>query len=159
MNKFILRGQYLAFSGDPFVDGPGAAHVETDGAILIEHGLIQETGSAPQVIARHPGVRVQHCGRDLIMPGFVDCHVHYPQMEVTGAFGEQLLEWLERYTFPAEQKFADKNYARIVADRYLQQCLRNGVTTASVYGTVHPQSVDAFFEAAQACGMRMACGK
>ena len=79
------------------------------------------------------------------MAGFVDCHVHYPQCEVIASYGEQLLEWLNRYTFPAEQKFADPDYASAMAGHFLDEALRNGTTTASVYCTVHPQSVDAFF--------------
>jgi guanine deaminase len=93
------------------------------------------------------------------MAGFVDCHVHYPQCEVIGSYGEQLLEWLNRYTFPAEQKFADPDYARGVAVHFLDEALRNGTTTASVYCTVHPESVDAFFSSAEARGLRMAAGK
>jgi guanine deaminase len=93
------------------------------------------------------------------MAGFVDCHVHYPQCETIASYGEQLMEWLNRYTFPAELKFEDPDYARATADHFLDQCLRNGITTASVYCTVHPQSADAFFSASQERGLRMAAGK
>ena len=80
------------------------------------------------------------------MAGFIDCHVHYPQTQIIGAFGEQLIDWLNKYTFIAEQQFADKEHAREVARVFLQECLRAGTTSAAVYCTVHPQSVDAFFE-------------
>ena len=88
----------------------------------------------------------------LIVPGFVDTHVHYPQTDMIAAYGEQLLEWLERYTFPAERRFDDPAHAREVADFFLAELLRNGTTTALVFATVHPQSVDAFFEATAARG-------
>lgn len=156
----ILRGQTLAFRDDPFLVEPdGAVTYESDGAILVDNGLIQETGAADAILAAHPGIEVTHTPDHLIMAGFVDCHAHYPQYEIIGSYGEQLLEWLNRYTFPTELKFADPDYARHYADAYLDGCLTNGTTTASVYPTVHPQSVDAFCEAAEARGMRMAVGK
>lgn len=159
MSVFILRGQVLSFAGDPFVDGIETGKIESDGAVVVENGLIVAAGPAQSVLPRYPGARIEHCGGDLIAPGFVDCHVHYTQMPVVASYGEELLEWLNQFTFPAETKFEDKNFATAGARLYLNECLRNGVTTASVYGSVHAQSVDAFFEAAQELNMRMACGK
>jgi guanine deaminase len=103
---------------------------------------------------------VRHYGPDsLISAGFIDSHVHYPQTPMIGAFGAQLLDWLETYTFPTERRFADKAFASGVAKTFLQECLRNGVTTSCVYCTVYPQSVDALFEEAERLGMRIAAGK
>ncbi|MGI9390562.1 MAG: guanine deaminase [Boseongicola sp.] len=159
-DRYILRGQVLSFRDDPFLVGPDAAvQFETDGAVLIASGKIQRVGSAGPIIEDHPQLRVERYADDLIMAGFVDCHVHYPQYEVIASYGEQLLEWLSRYTFPAELKFGDAGYARHAADFFLDQCLRNGTTTTSVYAPVHPQSVDAFFAAAEAREMCMATGK
>jgi guanine deaminase len=93
------------------------------------------------------------------MAGFIDCHVHYPQTQIIGAYGEQLIDWLNKYTFIAEQQFADKDHAREVARVFLKECLRAGTTTATVYCTVFPQSVDAFFEESEALGTRMIAGK
>ena len=93
------------------------------------------------------------------MAGFVDCHVHYPQTEIIGAYGGQLIDWLDRHTYVAEQRFADEAHARDVAHVFLKECLRAGTTTAAVYCTVHPHSVDAFFEASEALGTRMIAGK
>ena len=95
----------------------------------------------------------------LILPGFVDTHVHYPQTEMIGAFGEQLLEWLTTYTFPMERQFADAAHAARVAELFLDQLISNGTTTALVFCTVHPQSVDALFTAASARNMRLIAGK
>ncbi|MFY0610718.1 MAG: guanine deaminase [Hyphomicrobiaceae bacterium] len=159
-DRYILRGQVLSFRDDPFLVGPDAAvRIESDGAILIGNGKIERAGVAQPIISDNPQLRVEHYADDLIMAGFVDCHVHYPQYEVIASYGEQLLEWLSRYTFPAELKFCDMSYARSAADFFLDECLRNGTTTASVYATVHPQSVDAFFAAASARDMCMATGK
>jgi guanine deaminase len=158
---FALRGRTLSFCDDPFRVGPAAAvRANDDGAVVVADGRIVEVGPAHETLARHPGVAVETYGADaLIMAGFVDSHAHYPQMEVIGSYGEQLLEWLNVYTFPAETKYSDSHYARAEADAYLDVCLANGVTTASVYCATYPTSVDALFEGALARGMRMAAGK
>lgn len=157
---FALRGQTLSFRDDPFRVTPDEAvrHHE-DGAVVVSGGKILEVGPAPDVLARFPGIAVESYAGHLIMAGFVDTHVHYPQLEIIASYGAQLLEWLNRYTFPAESKFADPAYARAAAEAFLDANLHNGVTTASVYCTSHPQSVDAFFEAASERGMRMVAGK
>ncbi|ARF50339.1 guanine deaminase [Pantoea stewartii] len=95
----------------------------------------------------------------LIIPGFVDCHIHYPQTEMIGAFGEQLLEWLNQYTFPVEAQYHCPDYAAQMSAFFLQQLLANGTTSALIFGTVHPQSVDALFSAAEALNMRIIAGK
>jgi guanine deaminase len=160
MATTILRGQTLAFRDDPFKVAPDAAvDFHGDGAVAIAGGRIVEVGQAPAVIAHHPGASIETYDKHLIMAGFVDCHVHYPQIDIIASYGEQLLEWLEKYTFPAEARFCDRAHADSAANRFLDECLRHGITTASVYCTTHPASVDAFFTAAQARGFRMAAGK
>ena len=159
-DSFILRGQVLAFADDPFLTGlDQAVAFDSDGAIVVECGKIGRVGPAAEVLHENPRLSVRHYAGDLIMAGFVDCHAHYPQGEVIASYGEELLEWLNRYTFPAEQKFGDAAYARQAADSYLDACLRNGTTTASVYATTHPESVTALFCAAEAREMCMATGK
>jgi len=157
---FAIRGQTLSFRDDPFRVGPEAAvaHAE-DGAVVVSDGRIVEVGPASEVLARHAEIAVESYPGCLIMAGFIDSHVHYPQLEIIGSYGEQLLEWLNTYTFPAECKFSDAAYARAGAEAFLDVCLANGITTSSVYCTSSPVSVDAFFEAAHARGMRMAAGK
>jgi len=159
-DRLVLKGQTLGFSDDPFRAGPEAAvsHL-SDGAVLIEDGLIRAVGPAAEILERAGSAPVVDYGDCLITAGFVDCHVHYPQLSMVASYGEQLLEWLEKYTFPTERAFAEPDHARAAADFFLDQCLGNGITTSSVYATVHPGSVDAFFEAASARGLRMACGK
>jgi guanine deaminase len=138
---------------------PEEAFVHRDDAlVLIEDGLIVrvETFDPDRVPG---GVEVEHHRHALISAGFVDTHVHYPQLEVIGAFGTQLLDWLTRYTFPAEAKFSDEAYAASVAELFLREVLRAGTTTACVFCTVHPQSVDAFFAASERFNTRMIAGK
>jgi len=128
--------------------------------LVVRDGHVAEVGPAREIAARLPaGTPVVDRTGKLILPGFIDCHVHYSQTDVIASYGEQLLEWLERYTFPTESRFADAAHAREAAEFFLDELLRNGTTTALVLGTVHAQSVDVFFEAARARGLRMAAGK
>ncbi len=157
-----IRGPALTYTGDPFRDGLDATMVQwPDAIVVMSGGKITQAGPAASIAPRLPaGTPVHDYGRDaLISAGFVDCHVHFPQTPMIASHGGQLLEWLERYTFPAELKFADPVYARKVARLFLQECLRNGVTTSCVYCTVHPHSVDALFEEAERLGLRIAAGK
>ncbi len=156
------RGSVLHFLRDPgdASDPAGAYEYFEDGVLVVRDGRVVETGPARDVLARLPAETpvVDRTGK-LILPGFVDCHIHYSQTDVIASYGEQLLEWLDRYTYPAERRFEDAGHAREVADFFLDELLRNGTTTALVLGTVHPESVDAFFAAAQARSLRMAAGK
>lgn len=157
-----IRGPALTYTGDPFAEGLAATmRYEPDAIVAMKDGRITHFGPANAVRnALPPGTAIEHFGDDtLTMAGFVDCHVHYPQTQVIGAYGGQLIDWLDQHTYVAEQQFADAAHAREVARVFLKECLRAGTTTASVYCTVHPQSVDAFFEASEALGTRMIAGK
>ena len=158
----VLRGPAISFTGDPFRDGLERTMVHwPDAAIAIEDGKILRAGPALDVLATLPqGIAIEDYGPDsLITAGFVDTHVHFPQTPMIASPGGQLLDWLERYTFPTELRFADLEFARDTARVFLQECLRNGVTTSCVYCTVHPHSVDALFEEAERLGLRIAAGK
>ena len=158
----VLRGPAISFTGDPFRDGLERTMVHwPDAAIAIEDGKILRAGPAPDVLATLPqGTAIEDYGPDsLLTAGFVDTHVHFPQTPMIASPGGQLLDWPERYTFPPELRFADLEFARDTARVFLQECLRNGVTTSCVYCTVHPHSVDALFEEAERLGLRIAAGK
>jgi guanine deaminase len=157
-----IRGPVLTFTGDPFVAGvESTLRYESDAIVGMAGGVITHFGSASTVRAQlPPATPIKEYGRDtLILPGFIDCHVHYPQTQIIGAYGEQLLDWLDKYTFVAEQQFVDAAHAKVVAELFLDECLRNGTTTVATFCTVHAHSVDAFFEAAAARGMRTIAGK
>lgn len=131
-----------------------------DGLLLIQQGKISWFGSWTEGQAQlTENQRVEHYPNQLIVPGFIDTHIHFPQTEMVGAYGEQLLEWLNTYTFPTEIQFQDKSYADQIADFFVNELLKNGTTTALVFCTVHPQSVDALFEAAERHQMRLIAGK
>ena len=130
-----------------------------DGLLVVEKGQILRLGHAAELMPTLSGVEITEYRDALITPGFIDTHIHYPQTGMIASYGEQLLDWLNTYAFPCEQQFTDKAHASEVAGIFLKELLRNGTTTALVFGSVHKQSVDAFFEAAQALNLRMIAGK
>ncbi len=131
-----------------------------DGLLISQNGKIQWFGTWQDGRAQLPAhVEVQHYPDQLIVPGFIDTHIHFPQTEMMGAYGEQLLEWLNTYTFPTELQFSDPEYAQSIAQFFVNELLKNGTTTALVFCTVHPESVDALFEAATRHQMRLIAGK
>ncbi len=157
-----IRGPVLTFTGDPFQVGVEDTMVyESDAIVAFGDGIITHFGPATDIRPQLPAdLRIRNYGPDaLISAGFIDSHVHFPQTPMIAAFGGQLLDWLNDYTFPTERKFADKVFAASVAEVFLHECLRNGITTSCVYCTVFPQSVDALFEEAERLGMRIAAGK
>lgn len=155
--RLALKGDLLDFTGAPQwgrVDDP-AVRFRPD------HWLLVEVGRIVGAQAEDPGegwVREDHSGR-LLLPGFVDTHVHSPQLDVIASYGTELLDWLNTYTFPAELRYMDPEVARFGADRFLDALLAHGTTSAVVYPTVHKVSADALFDAAAARGMRLITGK
>ena len=159
----IYRSSLLRFADD------GSATYDEDGLLATAPGAdgrerVAAAGSwqalSPQLLGRAGGeVVVHHLPGRIIAPGFVDLHIHYPQTDVIGAPAPGLLPWLENYTFPHESRFHDRAYADGVADFFMDELLRNGVTTALAFATSHPASVDAIMTAAQKRSMRMIAGK
>ncbi|HID06775.1 MAG TPA: guanine deaminase, partial [Armatimonadetes bacterium] len=143
------RASILHFIADPdVVEADESYQYWNDGILLVEDGHVVQVGEAETLLSALPDSQpVTAYPNCLITPGFVDTHIHYPQMEMIAAFGKQLLEWLNTYTFPLEAKFSDPAYAQEIANRFLDELLRCGTTTALVFGTVHKESVDAFFQA------------
>ncbi|GGK55215.1 guanine deaminase [Amphritea balenae] len=155
------RAAILDSLGDPAELGiPESYRYFEDGLLVVDNGQISALGNATDLLKDLPAdIDVTEYKDALITPGFIDTHIHYPQTGMIASYGEQLLDWLENYTFPAEHKFIDPAHAEEVSDIFLTELLRNGTTTALVFGTVHPQSVDAFFSCAEKRNLRMICGK
>lgn len=156
-----FRASILHCLADPGDGAPGdAVEYLDDGILLVEGGRVAALRPAaaalPELAGRVPVA--DYRGR-LLVPGFTDCHVHYPQIGMVASWGEQLLEWLERYTYPAERRFADREVAERVAADFVDLMLAHGTTSALIFPTVHPVSVDAIFGAAQARRLRIAAGK
>jgi guanine deaminase len=159
MTVTVHRAELLSVPQDPAKAGAAAILHHPEGLLAIEDGHVVAFGAWEYLADRFADAEiVDHQGK-LIVPGFVDAHVHFPQTDRIAAHGEQLLEWLERHIFPAEAAFADKAHSDEVAAFFLDELLRNGTTTALVFGTVHAASVDALFEAALARDMRLIAGK
>lgn len=158
MTRTAFRAEIVTVPEDPATAGPGAVRHWPDGLLAVEDGQVRAIGAAADLAARFadwPQRRLP----GLLVPGFVDSHVHYPQTDRIAAYGKQLLDWLDQHIFPAEAAFADRAHADAVAAFFLDELLRNGTTSALVFATVHPQSVDALFAAALARNMRILSGK
>ncbi len=156
----VLRGRVLRFLREPEgIEDTAACAYDEDGAILIRGGRVAAIGPADGVMAESPGAEVIDHRPHLLMPGFIDTHIHMPQAQIIGSWGAQLLDWLNTYTFPAESKFSDPEHAARIAGAFLDLLLAHGTTTAVAYCSSHPASVDAYFTAAEARGMRVLGGK
>ena len=156
----ILLGQTISFKENPYEYGIEAAvlHIE-NGGVLIDGNLIVKVGIGRSLQKSYPQAKVYDYGKSLILPGFIDCHMHYPQTGIIASYGERLIDWLNKYTFPEEIKFQDKKFARTMAEFTLNECLKNGTTTVSSFCTTHSHSVEIFFEEAQKKNMLVVAGK
>lgn len=160
MSRQAYRAAVLHLREDPArapVEEAVAYH--PDGVLVIEDGHVAACGAWDDLGPGLDTAEVEHLPGRLITPGFVDAHIHYPQVDVMAAWGAQLLDWLNTHTFPAEQAFADPAHAAAVAEVFLDQLLANGTTSALCFGTVHKVSAEALFEAALARDMRLIAGK
>ncbi|UUZ64647.1 guanine deaminase [Polaromonas sp. P1-6] len=147
-----------------YFSGPAQAVFEEDGLLVVGPNaqgrqVVQAIGDYRQVVVRYPNVAVEHLPGRIIAPGFVDMHIHYPQLDVIGSPAEGLLPWLENYTFPHEKRFSAPEYSAQVATFFIAELLRNGVTTALAFATSHPESVNALLGEAERHSLRMIAGK
>ena len=161
MTKTLIRARTLTFTRAPSsLDDEGAYLYESDGALVVENGLIVASGAYGAVKAEMPNdiEEIDHRPH-LILPGFVDTHLHFPQMQVIGSYAANLLEWLNTYTFPEECRFVESAHAERIARHFFDEMIRHGTTTAAAYCSVHKASADAFFAEALRRDMRMVAGK
>ena len=157
MTRKAFRGEILSVAHDPR-DDPNAVRHDADGLLVIESGVVVARGNYADLAERFADVPTETLP-GLIVPGFIDAHVHYPQMDRIASHGAQLLDWLDRHIFPAERAFVERTHADAVASAFLDELLRSGTTSALVFPTLHAQSVDALFEAALTRNMRVISGK
>lgn len=156
----LLRARTLTFHQRPAYGQDASSYTyETDGGLLLSTGKIADSGPFDAVRTRHADARIVDHRPHLVLPGFIDPHIHYPQMQVIGSYAGSLLEWLNAYTFIEEQRFGDETHAARIAEAFLDELIREGTTTALTYCSVHPQSADALFGAAARRNMAMAGGK
>ncbi|MDT0596182.1 guanine deaminase [Glaciecola petra] len=154
----LYRASILHFPEATDVPSRDYVHF-VDGGLVVVNGKILALDEYAVIFPKHPTAEVVDYRGRLIVPGFLDSHLHFPQTEMIAKYGEQLLEWLENYTFPTEDKFKDMNYCRYIAQIFLRQLIDNGTTTALTFASVHSQSVDAMFEAASQLNMAFITGK
>ncbi|WEJ34382.1 guanine deaminase [Devosia sp. SD17-2] len=158
MTRTILRGRVLSFLRAPqgIEDSESFLYLE-DGAVTMEDGRILAVGEF-EAADRSDAIVIDH-RPNLILPGFIDLHLHYVQSQILASYAGSLLEWLNTYTFIAEQKFAQQGHADAVAVEFFDTLISNGTTTAVAYCSSHPRSVDAYFAEAQRRNMLVVGGK
>jgi guanine deaminase len=155
----IILGKTLSFKKNPMINGLEDSYSFIDsGAVFIKNGLIEKVLDS-QGLSLPDDVEIIDYKENLILAGFVDAHLHYPQTAIINSWGRRLIDWLNEYTFPEEGRFHNLDYASEIASRYFDISLSHGVTTSVSYGTIHSESVDAFFLEARARGLRALTGK
>ncbi len=155
----LFRGTIIDTPTDPFTGEPAAAlAVDQEGGIVVRDGIIAARGSFAVLRAEHPDEPVEDLRGGLLLPGFVDTHVHYPQLRAIGGLGLPLLDWLDRCALPEESRLADRAYAQAVATEFVDGLAACGTTTALVFGAHFAPAVDALFQAAQRTGLNVTAG-
>ena len=158
--KKILIGTVLSFTGNPFhYRLTDSVNIAENTAVLIDGNKIKKIGSPNQLVASAPDAEVYNFQEKLLMSGFIDAHAHYPQTPIIASWGKRLIDWLNTYTFPEEEKYGNSKYAENIAELYLNFLISNGTTSVSTYCTTHPESVDAIFSTAQRRNMCVVAGK
>jgi guanine deaminase len=156
-----VRGAFFDFIDDPWQyvgHEQDSARFVRDGLLVVQDGIVADFGPFAEVSQRHPGVAVTHLPNRLILPGFIDGHIHFPQVRVLGAYGNQLLDWLQTWIFPEELKYRDRDYARAAAQHFFDALLAGGTTTCLAFTTSSPVSTEEFFDEAARRGLRVIAG-
>jgi guanine deaminase len=156
-----IRGTFFDFVDDPWKHlghEQDAARFTRDGLLVVQEGVIADFGPFPEVSRRHPGLAVTPRPGRLILPGFIDGHIHFPQVRVLGAYGNQLLDWLQTWIFPEELKYRDRDYARTAAGYFFDALLAGGTTTCLAFTTSSPVSTEEFFDEAARRNLRVISG-
>lgn len=161
MKDLLIRGRVLTFAREPEgIDDGDSYRYHEDGAVLVRNGKVAGVGSYRDVaLQAGRDVSIADHRPHLVLPGFIDTHLHFPQTQAIASYGAQLLEWLNTYIFVEEQKFEAPAHAAFIAGRFMDELISNGTTSAAAYCSVHPESVDAFFTAAEERNMLMIGGK
>jgi len=156
-----IRGTFFDFIDDPWKHvghDEEAARFYEDGLLVTDNGIIKAFGSYAEIAPQYPGLKVTNIPGRIIVPGFIDGHVHFPQTRVLGEFGLQLLPWLQTWIFPEEMKYRDPAYAQEGIKHYFDNMLASGTTTVQDFGTSCPSAIDAYFDEASKRNMRVICG-
>lgn len=157
----VILGQTLTFTEDPSIVGAGASfdYYEKGAIAVSSEGKILWHGDAASLPSLYHSLPRRDFGTKLILPGFIDAHLHYPQYRMLAAFGKDLLDWLNRYTFVEEQNYSNVRHATLAAKTFLDELLRNGITSALAFSTIHPLALNAVFSEAASRNMALISGK
>ncbi len=155
----VVLGRLIDFAGDPAEFGRAAVRDIPDGALALGEGRIAWAGAAGDLSAGYASAPRRDYGHCLVLPGFVDPHIHFPQYRMAAAGGRGLLDWLDRFAFPEEARYADADHAAAAAEVFLDLLLAHGTTAALAFSTVHEEAADSLFAAAERRGMAFAAGK
>ncbi|MGB7287131.1 MAG: guanine deaminase [Salaquimonas sp.] len=156
----ILKGQTLSFNSDPALTGDKSYTHFASGAVAVnDKGLIEWVGDSSDIPKIYASAQTTNHGDKLILPGFIDAHLHFPQYRMIAAYGKDLMDWLNRYTFIEEQRYGDKEIAENSASLFLDELARHGITSCLAFSTIHPVALDALFTQAQRRNMALASGK
>lgn len=155
----IISGQLLEFTSDPSLGGEEPYTHITKGVLVMDQGKILWRGNTSDLPAKYKSLPIENYPDCLIMPGFIDAHLHFPQYRMIAAFGKDLLDWLNRYTFIEEQRYGDEDIASAAATFFLDELARNGTTSCLAFSTIHPVALDALFSEADARNMALISGK
>ncbi|WP_420339926.1 guanine deaminase [Roseibium sp.] len=159
-DRLMLRGRLLTFNAEPFgAEDTSAYDYIEDGALLIENGMILARGEFSDLIGDAGWTEIVDHRPHLLMAGFIDTHIHFPQVQVIASWGAQLLDWLNTYTFSEETRFANDDHAAAMACRFFDLLTNHGTTSAVAYCSVHKSSAEAYFEEAEQRNMRVIGGK
>jgi guanine deaminase len=156
-----IRGAFFDLVDDPWKHighEQQAARFFADGLLVVENGIVADFGAYEEVSKRHPGIEVTHIENRIIMPGLIDGHIHFPQIRVLGAYGHQLLDWLQTWIFPEEAKYRDRDYATAAAQTFFRALLAGGTTTCQAFTTSFPVTTEVFFDEASRRNMRVISG-
>lgn len=156
-----IRGTFFDFIDDPWKHvghDEEAARFYEDGLLVLDNGVIKAFGPYSEIASQYPGLKITSIPDRVIVPGFIDGHVHFPQTRVLGAYGLQLLPWLQTWIFPEEMKYKDPAYAQVGIKHYFDNMLASGTTTVQDFGSAYPSAVEAFFDEASRRNMRVICG-
>lgn len=160
MTKLLLRGRVLNFLSEPQgPDNTAAYRYLEDGGILVRDGLIEAVDDHATLAGIHADAAQVDHRPHLMMAGFIDTHLHFPQTQVIASWGAQLLDWLNNYTFPAECEYVDPAHSARMATHFFDELTAHGTTTAVAYCSVHRESAEAYFTEAERRNMRMIGGK
>ena len=161
MSMIGIRGAFFDFIDDPWKHvgrEHEAARFHADGLLVVKDGIIVDFGDHDDIAPRHAALSITHIEDRLILPGFIDAHIHMPQTRVLGAYGEQLLPWLQKWVFPEEAKYRDRDYAREGVAHFFDALLASGTTTCQAFTTTHKVATEELFEAARRLDMRVIAG-